>query len=58
MDSPARRQRLERELLPLLGDLKTVALPADKAAILKGAAYGEALTEVRIRLLNERLSGL
>ena len=44
--------------LPLLGDLKTVALPADKAAILKGAAYGEALTEVRIRLLNERLSGL
>lgn len=58
MDSPALRQRLERELLPLLVELKTLALPADRAATLKGAAYGEALTEIRVQYLNERLAAL
>ena len=37
MDSPALRQRLERELLPLLVELKTLVLPKDTAATLKGA---------------------
>jgi hypothetical protein len=58
MDSPTLRHRLERELLPLLAELKNLALPADRAATLKGAAFGEALTEIRVQYLNERLAAL
>lgn len=58
MDSPGLRQRLERELLPLLVELKAQVLPPDRAAALKGAAFGEALTEVRVQYLDERLAAL
>lgn len=58
MDSPALRQRLERELLPLLVELKTLVLPKDTAATLRGAAFGEALTQVRVQYLTERLAVL
>ncbi len=58
MESSALRQRLERELLPLVAELKTLALPKDTAATLKGAAFGEALTQLRVQRLAERLAVL
>ena len=58
MDSPALRQRIEGELLPMLDDLKAVVLPADRAATLMGPGFGEALMEVRVQYLDERLAAL
>ena len=58
MESSALRQRRERELLPLVAELKTLALPKDTAATLKGAAFGEALTQLRVQRLAERLAVL
>jgi hypothetical protein len=58
MDSPALRQRIEGELLPMLDDLKAVVLPADRAATLMGLGFGEALMEVRVQYLDERLAAL
>ena len=42
----------------MLDDLKAVVLPADRAATLKGPGFGEALMEVRVQYLDERLAAL
>lgn len=56
LQTNAQRLQLERELLSLAEEVKQLALPEQQAKALQGAAYGEALDELRLTHLAQRLA--
>ena len=55
LQTNAQRLPLERELLRLAEEVKQLALPEQQAKALQGAAYGQALEELRLAHLAQRL---
>jgi hypothetical protein len=55
LQTNAQRLPLESELLRLAEEVKLLALPEQQAKALQGAAYGQALEELRLAHLAQRL---